>query len=721
MSIIVAGYNQFRQLIEHSNKLVDGHSVICPPSTSRLNPAQLLSYSAYNTHTIWATEDGKLYASGTNADKQILNTLPPKQFSEPFEFELLDSNGTPLKPLSVVCGDSYTLYLTQPRNYKEVCQLFYVHKTNQGIPLLLNLGKRHPVGIFGGQSRCAAVDEDGDVLLITDSIVISPKHSPFVASLPENEKASYVACCENVIYVLSLTGKIYSSSIPMNGSILSFSEVDELHGIQFNSLSGTYAHCVAVSSEGNVYVKGSTEDGRTGLKTDLQTLNTFTKLPPFSSRQIAFAYAGKKHTIFQNVDGKLFGCGNNFCGPLLTAKPGKLTITPIESTVKLGASFCIAGDCLSAAFIDCEAPPYCPNRRITDFTSITIEPEHDFEALLIQTRAELEKEQEARQQAEQKIEQLHAEIEQLNEQIKDLQSNKFKPCKIPTISADDVSQYQKVKTLGKGDISKVTKMSKNNSYVIKVLNSEIITKQENNENGEIVYDTEKLNNYFNEYEELNQLNHPNIIKAFGFFNGNNEQKPFIALEYCPYNLKSAIKILNNVEIVGIVYEICDTMKFLHHHGHIHRCLKPNNILLDEKKHVKLSDFGISALLTETEQVQNPQQTLSSFQFIAPELITGQSEISEKCDVYSFGMTLYFLLTKGELPKVNPAEMVTGIKPVFPDTTNEMAQGMIQKCLSIDPANRPSFNDLVNEIRNNDFQLIDGIEDDIETLKDFLQI
>lgn len=89
-----------------------------------------------------------------------------------------------------------------------------------------------------------------------------------------------------------------------------------------------------------------------------------------------------------------------------------------------------------------------------------------------------------------------------------------------------------------------------------------------------------------EYELLNSINHPNIIKTYGFFLGDHENAPTIILEFCPWDLNNKINDLTDVQIVSIIYEITEAMKNIHARYIIHRDLKPQNILLDANCNVK---------------------------------------------------------------------------------------------------------------------------------------
>ena len=105
---------------------------------------------------------------------------------------------------------------------------------------------------------------------------------------------------------------------------------------------------------------------------------------------------------------------------------------------------------------------------------------------------------------------------------------------------------------------------------------------------------------------MNNLKHPNIIKAYEFFFGDTKNAPSILLEYCNHSLESYIKKMNNSERSDAIIDFCNVMKFVHKAGIIHRDLKPSNILIDENNKIKLSDFGICTLIS------NEYETITTF-------------------------------------------------------------------------------------------------------------
>ena len=219
-----------------------------------------------------------------------------------------------------------------------------------------------------------------------------------------------------------------------------------------------------------------------------------------------------------------------------------------------------------------------------------------------------------------------------------------------------------------------------------------------------------------EFETLNKLNHPNIVKAYAFYFGDEKTNPAILLEYCKYDLTKVINRLHDYQLVGVIYEICSAMKHVHACKIIHRDLKMANILINLKKHVKICDFGIAREM-DLETYTTLTKGVGTLAFMAPELFSEDSKYDEKVDLYSFGVVMYYIVTKGQMPKFNPKVGYESIK--MPSIINKLSQSIIKRCWSKDPSKRPSFEEIIELIVRNNFMLIDGIEDDIPQLKQHL--
>lgn len=146
---------------------------------------------------------------------------------------------------------------------------------------------------------------------------------------------------------------------------------------------------------------------------------------------------------------------------------------------------------------------------------------------------------------------------------------------------------------------------------------------------------------------------------------------------------------------------------------MHRDLKPENILLDSKKHAKVCDFGISTLIDVDDQRRTRTRThgIGTLDYMAPELYDNTRPYNEKVDVYAFGILVMFILTKGHPPNINIANVINAIEIPVPNTINEFSKSLIRRCTSFDYHDRPSFDQILQEIRDNNYRLIDDLTED----------
>lgn len=139
------------------------------------------------------------------------------------------------------------------------------------------------------------------------------------------------------------------------------------------------------------------------------------------------------------------------------------------------------------------------------------------------------------------------------------------------------------------------------------------------------------------------------------------------------------------------------MEAVHASNLIHRDLKPESILLDEEGHVKISDFGISCYV----DVGNQSKTagIGTLKFMAPELLNESTHYSNKVDVYSFDVVLFFVLT-GNMPKISIAHQGNGKKVDIPKSVNRISRSLINECWSADADDRPSFSEILDTVKRN---------------------
>uniref|UniRef100_A0A8C5HX88 Mitogen-activated protein kinase kinase kinase n=1 Tax=Gouania willdenowi TaxID=441366 RepID=A0A8C5HX88_GOUWI len=201
-----------------------------------------------------------------------------------------------------------------------------------------------------------------------------------------------------------------------------------------------------------------------------------------------------------------------------------------------------------------------------------------------------------------------------------------------------------------------------------------------------------------EIKHLRKLKHPNIIT----FKGVCTQAPCycILMEYCAqgqlYEVLRAGRKITPSLMVDWSMGIAGGMNYLHLHKIIHRDLKSPNMLITHDDLVKISDFGTSKELSDKSTKMSFAGTVA---WMAPEVIRNEP-VSEKVDIWSFGVVLWEMLT-GEVPykDVDSSAIIWGVGnnslqlPV-PESCPDGFKILLRQCWNCKPRNRPSFRQIL---------------------------
>lgn len=148
--------------------------------------------------------------------------------------------------------------------------------------------------------------------------------------------------------------------------------------------------------------------------------------------------------------------------------------------------------------------------------------------------------------------------------------------------------------------------------------------------------------FFNEVEILRELDHPNIVKLYEYF--QDDSSYYAITEYCNGGelFQKIIEDGNFSEAaaVGYISQILAVVLYLHERDIVHRDIKPENFLLSHSAYgsqLKAIDFGTAIRRVSAEIVGGVPVSY----YTAPEVIRGQ--YTDKCDLWSVGVILYFLL------------------------------------------------------------------------------
>ena len=151
---------------------------------------------------------------------------------------------------------------------------------------------------------------------------------------------------------------------------------------------------------------------------------------------------------------------------------------------------------------------------------------------------------------------------------------------------------------------------------------------------------------------MGKLQHPHIVTIFE--SGESGGYFYLLMEYVDgVNLREAMQAgrFSPEQALAVVPEICDALQAAHSEGVLHRDIKPENILLDREGRVKIVDFGIARLMSDSERNFTLTMTghaLGSTAYMAPEQHEQPHKVDHRADIYSLGVVIYEMLT-GELP------------------------------------------------------------------------
>jgi len=209
---------------------------------------------------------------------------------------------------------------------------------------------------------------------------------------------------------------------------------------------------------------------------------------------------------------------------------------------------------------------------------------------------------------------------------------------------------------------------------------------------------ETVDSVLTEVVLLGKMKHPHILRVLGYHRA--EPNLYLMLEYAENG--SLLKIikdhgaLSEQNAAVFTRQVLQALVYLHARGVIHRDLKAANILLNRRGDVKLADFGVAAVMSDTDKHFT---IVGSPYWMAPEIIqaTGHSTLS---DIWSLGCTVIELLT-GEPPffGLNPMtamfKIVQSAAPIPPGLSPTM-KAFLEKCFRKDPELRPPASDLLND-------------------------
>jgi serine/threonine protein kinase len=206
----------------------------------------------------------------------------------------------------------------------------------------------------------------------------------------------------------------------------------------------------------------------------------------------------------------------------------------------------------------------------------------------------------------------------------------------------DIGHWQIKKLIGKGGMSIVYLVERNDDQLNQQAALKIIP------NG--LANKSMIDRFVRERQILSDLHHPNIAQLYDA--GVTDQGlPWFVMEYIQGEDiigYAQNNLLNIDQRIYLIKQVCDALAYAHAHGVVHRDIKPNNLLVDSDKNIKLLDFGIASS-KEQQSLTMTGAIIGTPGYMSPEQAKGlSSEIDRRSDIFSLGVLMYKLI-KHEMP------------------------------------------------------------------------
>ena len=210
--------------------------------------------------------------------------------------------------------------------------------------------------------------------------------------------------------------------------------------------------------------------------------------------------------------------------------------------------------------------------------------------------------------------------------------------------------------------------------------------------------TIKLSDFKAEAKAMMKIHHPHLLQIYGVCTSYDPilivtelLKHGALLDYLHTDQGKNLKLPG---LINMAAQIADGMAYLEEHSYIHGSLAARNVLVGDDNLCKVADFGLTRVIKE--DIYDPHDVASfPIKWTAPETVL-HNEFSIKSDVWSFGIVIYELLTKGAMPYrgMDNHQVLDAMKRHYcmppPDNCPDALYNIMFNCWKCEAGDRPSF-------------------------------
>ncbi|MCA9065888.1 MAG: serine/threonine protein kinase, partial [Planctomycetaceae bacterium] len=211
---------------------------------------------------------------------------------------------------------------------------------------------------------------------------------------------------------------------------------------------------------------------------------------------------------------------------------------------------------------------------------------------------------------------------------------------------------------------------------------------------ELAADARRREYFLSEVRLTRQISHPNVCRVYDI--GEVDGQQFLSMEYIDgEDLRVLLRRIGRLPAdkgVQIAQQLCAGLAAAHDKGVLHRDLKPANIMIDGQGQVRITDFGLAKLSSES----TPREISGTPAYMAPEqLLFG--ETSPQSDLYSLGLVLAEVFLGRSINTTNdPDRLVAQLQSSMDsavhldfDEIDPVVKRAVLSCLAREPGDRPA--------------------------------